>query len=88
METLEEAADKYSKELTQVVAFFEGAKWMQDNSNINALDFEIDALKREIKVLKHIQERMYSEDEVLILLRKAHFVEQNIEEWFEQFKKK
>jgi hypothetical protein len=25
--TLEEAADKYSKELTQVVAFFEGAKW-------------------------------------------------------------
>jgi hypothetical protein len=34
------------------------------------------------------QERMYSEKEVLELLRKAHFVEQNIEEWFEQFKKK
>jgi hypothetical protein len=33
-------------------------------------------------------ERMYSEEEVLELLRKAHFVEQNIEEWFEQFKKK
>ena len=34
------------------------------------------------------QERMYSNEEVLELLRKAHFVEQNIEEWFEQFKKK
>jgi hypothetical protein len=33
-------------------------------------------------------ERMYSQEEVLELLRKAHFVEQNIEEWFEQFKKK
>ncbi len=33
-------------------------------------------------------ERMYSEGEVLNLLRKAHFVEQNIDEWFEQFKKK
>jgi hypothetical protein len=33
-------------------------------------------------------EKMYSEEEVLELLRKAHFVEQNIEEWFEQFKKK
>ena len=33
------------------------------------------------------QERMYSEEEVLELLRKAHFVEQNIEEWFKQFKK-
>jgi hypothetical protein len=34
------------------------------------------------------QERSYSEEEVLELLRKAHFVEQNIDEWFEQFKKK
>ena len=34
------------------------------------------------------QERMYSEEEVLALLRKCHFVEQNIEEWFEQSKKK
>jgi hypothetical protein len=33
-------------------------------------------------------ERMYSEEEVLELLTKAHFVEQNIVEWFEQFKKK
>jgi hypothetical protein len=35
------------------------------------------------------QERMYySEEEVLELLIKSHFVEQNIEEWFEQHKKK
>jgi hypothetical protein len=33
-------------------------------------------------------ERMYSEKEVLELLIKSHFVEQNIEEWFEQHKKK
>ena len=32
--------------------------------------------------------KMYSEEEVLELLKKSHFVEQNIEEWFEQFKKK
>jgi hypothetical protein len=30
----------------------------------------------------------YSEREVLELLKKSHFVEQNIEEWFEQNKKK
>jgi hypothetical protein len=29
-ETLEEAADKFSKELSQVVAFYEGAKWQQE----------------------------------------------------------
>ena len=40
------------------------------------------------KGAKWAQERMYSEEEVLALLRKCHFVEQNIEEWFEQSKKK
>jgi len=34
------------------------------------------------------QERSYSEEDVIELLTKAHFVEQNIVEWFEQFKKK
>jgi len=34
------------------------------------------------------QERSYSEEEVLELLTKAHFVEQNIVEWFERNKKK
>jgi hypothetical protein len=36
----------------------EMVKWQQENSNINALDFEIDSLKREIKVLKHRQEKL------------------------------
>ena len=50
-----------------------------------------DLLKEErtifIEGAKWQQERSYSEEEVLELLRKAHFVEQNIDEWFEQFKK-
>ena len=29
-ETLEEAADKFSKELSQVVAFYQGAKWQAE----------------------------------------------------------
>jgi hypothetical protein len=33
-------------------------------------------------------ERMYSEEEVIKLLEKAHFVEENIYEWFEKHKKK
>lgn len=32
-------------------------------------------------------QRMYSEEEVFDLLKKSHFVEQNIEEWFNQNKK-
>jgi hypothetical protein len=40
------------------------------------------------KGAKWQKERSYSEEEVLKLLRKCHFVEQNIEEWFEQYKKK
>ena len=34
------------------------------------------------------EQRMYSEGEVLELLRKSHFIDENIDEWFEQFKKK
>ena len=37
-------------------ALQKGVKWEQDNSNINALDFEIDSLKRNIKLLKYQQE--------------------------------
>jgi|688.fasta_scaffold433662_3 hypothetical protein len=41
-ETLEEAADKFSKELSQVVAFYEGAKWQQNDcvQFINKLEDE------------------------------------------------
>ena len=41
-----------------IAGFREGVKWQQENSNENALDFEIDALKKEIKVLKHQQEKL------------------------------
>jgi hypothetical protein len=34
------------------------------------------------------QERMYSEEEVLKLLKEFHFVDENYKTWFEQFKKK
>jgi hypothetical protein len=44
--------------------FIAGAKWEQENSNVNALHFEIDALKRLVKVLEHQQERMYSEEDM------------------------
>jgi hypothetical protein len=68
-ETLEEAAERYSKRSSASV-------------------FQ-EAHKRDFIAGGNFQaERMYSEEEVLQLLRKAHFVQQNIEEWFEQFKKK
>jgi hypothetical protein len=61
-ETLEEVMNKdgyhesdYDKIWREGVQF--GAKWQQENTNINALNFEIDALKKEIKVLKHQQEQ-------------------------------
>jgi hypothetical protein len=37
---------------------------------------------------KYMAEKMFSEGEVLDLLKKSHFVEQNIEGWFNQNKKK
>jgi flagellar biosynthesis/type III secretory pathway protein FliH len=40
------------------------------------------------KGFKDATERMYSEEEVISLLKKAHFVDQNIYEWFSQNKKK
>jgi hypothetical protein len=69
-ETLEEAADKFSKELSQVVAFYEGAKWQA--------------------------ERMFSNEEVIILLQKYRFdlssgetptLGDTTKYWFKQFKK-
>jgi hypothetical protein len=64
----------------------------------NTMKFSFDSLDTKTqanRMLKCVEfganyqaERMYSETEVLELLRKSHFVEQNIEEWFEQFKKK
>ena len=36
---------------------------------------------------KRKSKKVYSEEEVLKLLEKSHFVEENIYEWFEKFKK-
>lgn len=66
----------------------------QENTNINALNFEIDALKREIKVLKHQKEQMYSDEEVEEIFKQAQLCVVKADgvyfkyETFEQFKNK
>jgi hypothetical protein len=48
-ETIEEAADKFSKELSQVVAFYEGARWQAERSQMivppDATNIEVFAIK-------------------------------------------
>ncbi len=79
-ETLEEAAERLFKAHSNNTSLAEGHyDYMMDKEDFKEASLEI---------AKWQAERMYSEEEVLELLRKAHFVEQNIEEWFEQFKKK
>jgi len=78
--------------------FINGAKWQQENSNINALNFEIDSLKREIKVLKHQQERSYSEKDLILFynflkekcdtVNTSGYAETHVKWFIEQFKKK
>ena len=102
-EEFEKAALKYNEQFiggqeSRYAAedFINGAKWQQENSNENALDFEIDSLKREIKVLKHQQERSYNEEDMaesFMACWKANVPEGfecklSFNEWFEQFKKK
>ena len=76
-----------------------GAEWQKDNYNINALDFEIDSLKRQIKVLKHQQEKSYTEKEVYKLINDFSFdwnynyrgelnTKEYLVEWFNKNKKK
>jgi hypothetical protein len=73
-ETLEEAAEKWNEKQTTL----EFGKPHNAPNRIKAF----------INGAKWQAEKMYNEKEVLELLRKSHFVEQNIEEWFEQHKKK
>jgi len=56
---------------------------MSGNDKVRWLTDFIDG--RELQL---IRDEFYSEEEVIELLTKAHFVEQNIVEWFEQNKKK
>ena len=76
-EALEEAAENYAND------------WEEIHPELDSEDMTPIAVSKIdfIAGAKWQQERMYSEEEVLELLRKAHFVEQNIDEWFEQFKK-
>ena len=74
-ETLEEAAENYNDDFQ-----IKGGSKAPHIKNVHIMNHFIEGAKWQ-------QERMYSEEEVLELLRKAHFVEQNIKEWFEQFKK-
>jgi hypothetical protein len=67
-------------------------KWLAQVRKNNKVEY-LGVFEKEeeaaIAYLNSLQsKRMYSEKEVLELLRKSHFVEQNIEEWFEQHKKK
>ena len=98
-ETLEKAAENESEYLSDYEdkdmyqrGFIAGAKWEKENSNVNALHFEIDALKREIEILKHQQERMYSEEDMRLSFETGRNFqltgEDNFKELLEQFKKK
>lgn len=76
---------------------------MENNKSVTAVEWLVTELyekmemKGDGKVFNKIfnkakeierQQQGYSEEDVLELLRKAHFVEQNIDEWFEKYKKK
>ena len=71
-ETLKEAIEKYGEEWNYVLsaeeAFEDGIKWQQENSNINALEFEIAALKSLIQDMDATIKSKYSEEEVLAML--------------------
>lgn len=78
-ETLEEVAEKYATSITK--------KWIKgDVCNSEKEDIIVHFVSG-AKWQAEQDKNKYSEEEVFELLRKAHFVEQNIDEWFEQFKK-
>jgi hypothetical protein len=76
-------------------AFAEGVKWQKYNSNINALDFEIKALKSLIQDMDATIKSKYSEEEVLEILKmyRNSIMEVNpidiiyLDKWFNQLKK-
>jgi hypothetical protein len=76
-------------------AFAEGIKWEKYNSNINALEFEIKALKSLIQDMDATIKSKYSEEEVLEILKmyRNSIMEVNpidiiyLDKWFNQLKK-
>ena len=98
-ETLEEAAEKYSKNELSKLGFINGAKWQAERMySEEELEQEIDA---HLEIAKNLwlsaikeQKKMYSEEEVknIIskLIRDCYYMQesnQDVAEWFEQFKK-
>ena len=94
-ETLEEAAEKYAndwdeihpllayEEITPIevskIDFIEGAKWQQENSNTNDLDFEIKALKSLIQDMDATVKSKYSEEEVLPIVEYIQWIIRKID---------
>jgi hypothetical protein len=72
-----------NKQTLEEAADIDSKNHYKDQSDYWAIGF--DSFKRGAKWQS---ERMYSEEEVIKLLEKAHFVEENIYEWFEKHKKK
>jgi hypothetical protein len=61
----------------------------EDNSYINDLHLEIDFLEKDVRNLRFLQEKSYSEEEVLELLLTSKIEKhEDIKEWFEKFKNK
>lgn len=81
-------------------AFAEGVKWQKYNSNINALDFEIKALKSLIQDMDATIKSKYSEDDMKRAFKAGFSIgygspvngldskDETCEVWFNQFKKK
>jgi hypothetical protein len=103
-ETLEEAFDRIFDSIDYVLfdytSFEQGAKWQQENSNENALEFEIKALKSLIQDMDATIKSKYSEEDLKSAFKVGFSIgygsdvhaidEKNItcNEWFEKFKKK
>jgi hypothetical protein len=71
-------------------SFEEGVKWERENMNINALNFEISALKSIINDLDAKMKSLYNEEEVKIIISEAlqsALVKVDLKQWFKQFKK-
>ena len=71
-ETLEEAGlkhcdtlDKFPALVNPLFSFKEGAKWQAENSNVNALDFEIKALKSLIQYMDATIKSKYSDEDMV-----------------------
>jgi len=94
-QTLDSVIDRIENELLETES-----KWQQENTNINALNFEIDALKKEIKVLKHQQDQdnnKFSDEDIIKILIEYDYSSINecklnsvgtIKKWFEKYKNK